>query len=60
MTNEFVFGYTLSASRTSSPILRKVDRTKVGYDYTGLYKNGVAQIPSFGGIGWTNRKPLGV
>ena len=26
-----------------------MDRKTVGYNYKGLYKNGVAQIPSFGG-----------
>ena len=25
----------------------------MGYNYPGLFKNGVAQIPSFGGSGWT-------
>jgi hypothetical protein len=28
-----------------------VDRTKVGYNYKGLFKNGVVQIPSLGGGG---------
>ena len=28
-----------------------MDRSKVGYTYQGLYKNGVAQIPSFGQFG---------
>src|SRR5262249_53871035 len=27
------------------------DRTKVGYNYKGLFKNGVSQIPAFGGWG---------
>ena len=29
----------------------KVDRTTVGYNYKGLFKNGVSQIPAFGGWG---------
>ena len=29
----------------------KVDRTKVGYGYAGLFNNGVKQIPSFGQFG---------
>ena len=34
-----------SASPTCSRIPSKVDRTTVGYNYKGLFKNGVAQIP---------------
>ena len=33
-----------------------MDRTKVGYNYKGLFKNGVAQIPSFGGWGGGKRR----
>ena len=33
-----------------------MDRTQVGYDYKGLFKNGVAQIPSFGGNGWQSEE----
>ncbi len=49
MTNEFVFGYTFIGFPNVFEDPSKVDRTKVGYNYKGLYKNGVAQIPSFGG-----------
>ncbi len=33
-----------------------MDRANVGYGYPGIFKNGVAQIPSFGGTGWTNQE----
>jgi hypothetical protein len=56
MTNEFVFGYTYIGFPNVFSDPSKVDRTTVGYSYTGLYKNGVAQIPSFGGTGWTNQE----
>jgi hypothetical protein len=56
MTNEFVFGYTYIGFPNIFSDPTKVDRTDVGYTYTGLYKNGVAQIPSFGGLGWTNQE----
>lgn len=49
MTNEFVFGYTFIGFPNVFVDPSKVDRSKVGYNYKGLYKNGVAQIPSFGG-----------
>ncbi|MEP6537521.1 MAG: carboxypeptidase-like regulatory domain-containing protein [Bryobacteraceae bacterium] len=49
MTNEFVFGYTFIGFPNVFEDPSKVDRAKVGYNYKGLYKNGVAQIPSFGG-----------
>jgi hypothetical protein len=48
MTNEFVFGYTFIGFPNVFADPAKVDRTNVGYTYTGLYKNNVAQIPSFG------------
>jgi len=51
MTNEFVFGYTFIGFPNVFEDPSKVDRTKVGYNYKGLFKNGVAQIPSFGGWG---------
>jgi len=52
MTNEFVFGYTFIGFPNVFKDPKKVDRSVVGYNYKGLYKNGVAQIPSFqsGGI----------
>jgi hypothetical protein len=53
MTNEFVFAYTYVGFPNVFSDPSKVNRTTVGYDYTGLYKNGVSQIPSFGGLGWT-------
>jgi hypothetical protein len=49
LTNEFVFGYTFIGFPNVFEDPSKVDRTNVGYNYTGLYKNGVAQIPSIGG-----------
>ena len=55
MTNEFVFGYTYIGSPTSSRPLQG-EPTNVGYTYSGLFKNGVTQIPSFGGFGWTNQE----
>jgi hypothetical protein len=56
MTNEFVFGYTFVGFPNIFADPSKVSRTDVGYTYTGLYKNGVAQIPSFGGLGWANQE----
>ncbi len=53
MTNEFVFGYTYIGFPNVFEDPAKVNRTNVGYTYTGLYKNGVAQIPSFGSSGQT-------
>jgi hypothetical protein len=51
MTNEFVFGYTFIGFPNVFEDPSKVDRSAVGYNYKGLFKNGVAQIPSFGGWG---------
>jgi hypothetical protein len=56
MTNEFVFGYTYIGFPNVFQDPSKVDRTAVGYGYQGIYKNGVKQIPSFGGLGWTNQE----
>jgi hypothetical protein len=56
MTNEFVFGYTYIGFPNVFEDPSKVDRSKVGYNYKGLYKNSVAQIPSFGGLGWANQE----
>lgn len=50
MTNEFVFGYTFIGFPNVFSDPSKVDRTKIGYDYKGLFKNGVTQIPSFGSL----------
>ena len=35
-----------------------MDRSNVGYNYPGLFKNGVAQIPSFGGNGGAGEAAL--
>jgi hypothetical protein len=51
MTNEFVFAYTYVGFPNVFSDPSKVDRTKVGYTYTGLFNNGVKQIPSFGSFG---------
>jgi hypothetical protein len=51
-TNEFVFGYTYIGFPNVFADPSKVDRSQVGYGYKGLFKNGVTQIPSFGGNGW--------
>src|SRR6266496_1678368 len=51
MTNEFVFGYTFIGFPNVFEDPAKVDRSKVGYTYKGLFKNNVAQIPSFGNYG---------
>ncbi len=56
MTNEFVFGYTFIGFPNVFEDPSKVDRAKVGYNYKGLYKNGVAQIPAFGGNGGSNQE----
>ena len=56
MTNEFVFGYTFigfpnvfqDPSRWTAPM--SATTTKA------LFKNGVAQIPSFGGFGWQSEE----
>ena len=53
MTNEFVFGYTYIGFPNVFENPSLVNRTNVGYTYPGLYKNGVAQIPSFGSSGQT-------
>ena len=45
MTNEFVFGYTFIGFPNVFQDPSKVDRTQIGYNYKGLFKNGVAQIP---------------
>ncbi len=54
MTNEFVFAYTYVGFPNVFADPSKVDRSTVGYNYTGIYNNGVKQIPSFGGYGWNN------
>lgn len=49
MTNEVVVAYTLVKFPNVFSDPKKVDRTNVGYNIQGLFKNGVTQIPSFGG-----------
>ena len=51
MTNEFIFSYTYIAFPNIFQDPAKVDRTKVGYDYHGMFNNGVAQTPAFTGWG---------
>lgn len=51
MTNEFVFGYTFIGFPNVFQDPSKVDRSKVGYNVQGLFKNKVTQIPSFGNFG---------
>ena len=51
MTNETVVAYTFVGFPNVFADPSKVDRTKVGYGYAGLFKNGVLQIPSFGQYG---------
>lgn len=49
MTNEVVVGYTFIGFPNVFEEPDKVDRTKVGFNYKLLYKNGVTQIPNFSG-----------
>ena len=58
MTNEFVFGYTYIGFPNVFSDPSKVDRTAVGYNYTGVFNNGVKQIPSFGGNGGNTEAAL--
>ncbi|HEV2417604.1 MAG TPA: carboxypeptidase-like regulatory domain-containing protein [Terriglobia bacterium] len=51
LTNEFVFGYTYVGFPNVFENPSKVNRTNVGYNIQGLFKNGVNQIPSFGSFG---------
>jgi hypothetical protein len=51
MTNEVVMAYTFVGFPNVFADPKKVDRATVGYGYAGLFKNGVAQIPSFGNFG---------
>ena len=51
MTNEFVFGYTFIGFPNVFEDPSKVDRAKIGYNYKGLYKNGVAQFPNINANG---------
>ncbi len=51
MTNETVMAYTFVGFPNVFEDPSKVSRTTVGYGYTGLFNNGVSQIPSFGNFG---------
>jgi hypothetical protein len=51
MTNEVIVAYTQILFPNVFEDPSKVDRSVVGYPYKGLWKNGVAQIPSFTGWG---------
>jgi hypothetical protein len=51
MTNETVFGYTFVGFPNIFANPSKVDRANVGYNVMGLFKNNIAQIPSFGSFG---------
>ena len=58
MTNEVVFAYTFVGFPNVFEDPSQVDRSKVGFNYTGLFHNGVAQIPSFGGNGGAGEAAL--
>ncbi|MGH9666636.1 MAG: carboxypeptidase-like regulatory domain-containing protein, partial [Bryobacteraceae bacterium] len=58
MTNETVFAYTFVGFPNVFEDPSKVDRSKVGYTYPGLFNNGTAQIPSFGGNGGAGEAAL--
>src|ERR1700678_1891626 len=49
MTNETVVAYTFVGFPNVFADPAKIARGNVGYGYKGLFNNGVAQIPSFGG-----------
>ena len=51
MTNETVIAYTYVGFPNVFADPSAVDRSKVGYGYTGLFNNGVTQVPSFGQFG---------
>ena len=46
LTNEAVVGYTYINFPNSFEDTKKVDRTALGIPFTGIYHNGVKQIPS--------------
>jgi len=58
MTNEVVMAYTYIGFPNVFANTDNVDRTKVGFGYSGLFNNGVAQIPSFGGTGGPSEAAL--
>jgi hypothetical protein len=58
MTNEVVMAYTFVGFPNVFADPSKVDRATAGYSYSGLFGNGVAQIPSFGGDGGSGEAAL--
>jgi len=58
MTNETVVAYTLVKFPNVFASPNAVSRSTVGYGVQGLFKNGVAQIPSFGGTGGNGEAAL--
>jgi hypothetical protein len=58
MTNETIIAYTFVGFPNIFADPGKVNRSNVGYGYKGLFNNGVAQIPSFGGTGGTGEAAL--
>jgi hypothetical protein len=58
MTNEVVFAYTFVGFPNVFQDPKKVDRKTVGFNYPGLFNNGVSQIPSFGGNGGAGEAAL--
>jgi hypothetical protein len=58
MTNETVFAYTFVGFPNVFADPAKVSRTTVGFNSSGLFKNNVAQIPSFGGSGGAGEAAL--
>jgi len=58
MTNETVVAYTLVKFPNVFSNPKNVDRANVGYGVQGLFKNGISQIPSFGGTGGNGEAAL--
>ena len=58
MTNEVVFAYTFVGFPNVFENPSKVSRSTVGYTNPGIFHNGVAQIPSFGGNGGAGEAAL--
>src|SRR5205823_11263531 len=58
MTNEVVMAYTYIGFPNVFANPNQVDRSKAGYGYAGLFQNGIAQIPSFGGSGGSGEAAL--
>jgi hypothetical protein len=58
MTNEAVVAYTLVKFPNVFANPNAVTRATVGYNVQGLFKNGITQIPSFGGTGGNGEAAL--